>query len=569
MKKLILLPLVFSFGCILFAQNGDELIETTVTGILPDNDYTIEQVANDSVLFQNDLTLKDYETNSSYWIKSVLTNTSDRYSEYYLEIIPFLDNTYYYFDQKQEKWIILKGGLASKEGKGRRGLVKMGFYPSQKTDLYIKTNLDKFSGQSYPTTAKLNTVNAEHFDMQAQQSYVYWLITAVAIVLFFIFNGYVYLMFRDKAYLYYLATLLSGLLYTTSFAGLFHRFFSFRFFQVKICDDNNMVCYFDFDAFMINISIALVIGYFIAFTQEFLQTHRILPKWNRFLKYTKYVFVSYMVLSALITYSGFAYLKSIGFIIVENIVIAVVICFLIASGIMAYRKNFRPAKYFLVANTVQLAIMVILAVYLIFNKNYGTNASFLPHTALIIQALTFAISLVARVNLLKDELQTKQEESMRLQNQNEQIALRQKLIVLEKQKLQEEFDFKNRELASTTMHLFSKNELLNKLQYHIKKLAQSNTPDTVITEIKGTLSNNNYADADWEKFKLHFEQVHPDFFKELEESHPGLTAYEIRLCAYLHLQLSGKEIATLLNIEPSSVRKAKMRLKKKMSPDKV
>jgi len=44
----------------------------------------------------------------------------------------------------------------------------------------------------------------------------------------------------------------------------------------------------------------------------------------------------------------------------------------------------------------------------------------------------------------------------------------------------------------------------------------------------------------------------------------GLTAYEIRLCAYLHLQLSGKEIATLLNIDPPSVRKAKMRLKKKM-----
>src|SRR5690606_27468906 len=222
-----------------------------------------------------------------------------------------------------------------------------GFYPNQTTDLYIKANLEKFSGQSFHTTASLRVSQATPIDRQAQQTYMYWLITAVTIGMFFIFNGYVYLMFRDKAYLYYLATLVSGLLYLTSITGLIHRFVPIRFFQARICNDNNMVCYFDFNAFALNISIALVIGYFIAFTQEFLQTSSILPKWNRFLKYTKYVFISYMILSAVITYSGVAYLKSIGFIIVENIVIAVVICFLIASGVMAYRKKFKPAKYFL------------------------------------------------------------------------------------------------------------------------------------------------------------------------------------------------------------------------------
>src|SRR5690606_7762435 len=188
------------------------------------------------------------------------------------------------------------------------------------------------------------------------------------------------------------------------------------------------------------------------------------------------------------------------------------------------------------------------------------NASFLPHATLIIQALTFAVSLVARVNLLKDELQTKQEESIRLQHRNE-------MMELEKQKLQEEFDFKNRQLASTTMHLYNKNEILNELHTHIKKIPKSKAPDEVITQIKSTINNNMYMDADWEKFKLHFEQVHPEFFKNLEINYPNLTAYEVRLCAYLHIQLSGKEIATLLNIDPASVRKAKMRLKKKMNAD--
>jgi hypothetical protein len=193
----------------------------------------------------------------------------------------------------------------------------------------------------------------------------------------------------------------------------------------------------------------------------------------------------------------------------------------------------------------------------------------LPHIALLVQALAFAVSLVARVNILKDELQAKQEESIRLQSHNEQMSLRQELMELEKQKLQEESDFKNRQLAATTMHLYNKNEILSELHTQIKKIPKSQTHDEVITQIKSTINNNIYIDADWEKFKLHFEQVHPGFFRELEKSHPNLTAYEIRLCAYLHIQLSGKEIATLLNIDPASVRKAKMRLKKKMNPDLV
>ncbi|MFA7446746.1 MAG: 7TM diverse intracellular signaling domain-containing protein [Flavobacteriaceae bacterium] len=565
MKKLLFL----FFPCMLFAQenriSGEEETQSLEIELLTDRNYTIEQVVNDSsVVFQKDLTLKDYETNTAYWIKSTLTNTSDRYSEYYFDAFPFLDNTYYYFDQKQDKWITLKGGLSAKEATGRLGIVKIGFYPNQTTDLYIKANVEKFSGQSYNTTASLWTYKAAYIDQRAQQTYMYWLITTVAIGLFFIFNGYVYLMFRDRAYLYYLAILVSGMLYLTSITGLVHRFVPIRFFQVKICDDNNMVCSFDFNVFVLQISIALVIGFFIAFTREFLQTRIILPKWDRFLKYAGSIFVSYMVLSSVVTQSGLLFLKTPESVFVENIVIAVIICFLMASGVMAHRKNFKPAKYFLIANSVQLVIMAALAVYLIVYKEYGNNATFLPHTALLIQALTFAVSLVARISSLKEELRAKKEESIRLQSHNEQMVLREQLMELEKQKLQEESDFKTRQLTATTMHLYNKNEILSELQTQIKKIPKSETPDVVITQIKRTINNNMYIDADWEKFKLHFEQVHPDFFKKLDKNHPDLTAYEVRLCAYLHLQLSTKEIATLLNIEPESVRKAKMRLKKKM-----
>src|SRR5690606_16967907 len=254
---------------------------------------------------------------------------------------------------------------------------------------------------------------------------------AVAIALFFIFNGYIYLMFRDRAYLYYLAILVSGLLYLTSITELIHQLIPIRFFQAKICRDN-MVCFFNFNYFVLNISIASVIGCFTAFTREFLQTKVILPKWDKLLKYLNLAFVSYMVLFSVATYSGVVYLKTYGYALIENIVIILIICFLIASGIMAYRKKFKPAKYFLIANSVQLFIMAALAVYLSGYEKEG-EITLLPHLALLIQALAFSVSLVARFNLMKEELRREKEESIRLQSHNEQILLRNELMELEKQ----------------------------------------------------------------------------------------------------------------------------------------
>jgi tetratricopeptide (TPR) repeat protein len=166
---------------------------------------------------------------------------------------------------------------------------------------------------------------------------------------------------------------------------------------------------------------------------------------------------------------------------------------------------------------------------------------------------------------LQQQLARKHLEAQALRVENENIELRNSLMEKEKEKLQEKLDFNRRELASATLYLYQKNELLSGLKDDIETLSQGDAPPGQIGRIKSTIQQNLYMDADWDKFKLHFEQVHPDFFKSLNHKHPGLTAYEVRLCAYLHLNLSTKEIAALLNITPGSVTKAKVRLNKKLN----
>jgi hypothetical protein len=71
----------------------------------------------------------------------------------------------------------------------------------------------------------------------------------------------------------------------------------------------------------------------------------------------------------------------------------------------------------------------------------------------------------------------------------------------------------------------------------------------------------------WEDFKLHFEKVHQGFFTRLIGKYPALTSKDQRLCAYIHLGLSTKDISGLVNITPESAEIGRIRLRKKLGLD--
>jgi DNA-binding CsgD family transcriptional regulator len=95
----------------------------------------------------------------------------------------------------------------------------------------------------------------------------------------------------------------------------------------------------------------------------------------------------------------------------------------------------------------------------------------------------------------------------------------------------------------------------NSLHYPVKK---------VIKKI-----NNHLIDKeDWLSFQLHFTNSHAQFFENLREKHPDLSSNEIKLSAYLKLNLSSKEIAALMNVANTSVEQSRYRLRKKFNLDK-
>ena len=147
------------------------------------------------------------------------------------------------------------------------------------------------------------------------------------------------------------------------------------------------------------------------------------------------------------------------------------------------------------------------------------------------------------------------------------------LVALRNQKLEDEINFKNSELASSGMHLVKKGEMLSKLKGELSHLMKGLENPQAITELKKivkTLTEDDNLDKEWESFAKHFDKVHSDFLAQLKDKHITITPNELKLCAYLRMNLTTKEIAQILNISVRGVEIGRYRLRKKLqiSPDK-
>ena len=157
----------------------------------------------------------------------------------------------------------------------------------------------------------------------------------------------------------------------------------------------------------------------------------------------------------------------------------------------------------------------------------------------------------------------KEEKMIRInKNKMELIEFERKqaLMAVENTKLQTDIESKNRELAVSTMSMIKKNQFLSKIKSDLKK---SDSSDKIFSVIKMIDRNLNNKD-DWKFFEEAFNNADKDFLKKVKATHPTLTNNDLRLCAYLRLNLSSKDIAPLLNISLSSVEIKRYRLRKKM-----
>ncbi len=188
---------------------------------------------------------------------------------------------------------------------------------------------------------------------------------------------------------------------------------------------------------------------------------------------------------------------------------------------------------------------------------------YLTNTAIVIYII-LTILLVALLNGFyiwyfkrqKKRALQKQQKELELQN----LTNEKNIIELRNAKLRSDIEHRNRELAVSTMAMIRKNETLNELKNELQKLPK----DNATSSLKKMLDKNLNSKQDWITFEEAFNNADKDFFKKIKEKHPSLSSGDLRLCVYLRLNLSSKEIAPLLNISPRSVEIKRYRLRKKL-----
>jgi DNA-binding CsgD family transcriptional regulator len=133
--------------------------------------------------------------------------------------------------------------------------------------------------------------------------------------------------------------------------------------------------------------------------------------------------------------------------------------------------------------------------------------------------------------------------------------------------LESEVQHNEAELASNTMNLLQKRELLNKIKEEILKVQEEQEDDKRLKNIRRIIKIINEeldVSDDWEKFSVYFDKTNNDFLRTLKDNYPLLTPTDLKLCAYLRLNLSTKAIAELLNLSIRGVESSRYRLRKKL-----
>jgi len=222
----------------------------------------------------------------------------------------------------------------------------------------------------------------------------------------------------------------------------------------------------------------------------------------------------------------------------------------------SFRTNDNSGK---VSPTLSIAIDVLPPWY---RDTIGFIIYILFAALLVIVFYTMHNRKVAKEQrLIKIKYQKEQEKLLREQTlENEK-----QMVQLKNESLQNEIKLKSKQLANNAMALVKKNETLQDIKNELQVNKDGFSNYYSYKKLVKKLDNSIVLKDEWEVFENNFSQVHDEFFEILKAKHSSLRPKDLKVCAYIKMNLSSKEIAPLMNISVRGVETHRYRLKKKLN----
>jgi DNA-binding NarL/FixJ family response regulator len=570
-------------------------------GVLPDRGYSWKTIRTDTALaFAPADSLRPARARR-YWLRLALPNPSHYAQATELTVLPNLDNTFFYFDEDARAWRTRRAGAVVPTDSPRvKGNLRLHLAGRRTTTVYVRVDLGPAA--SRPPAVCLRVLLTPLAEAQRANAFLStaWAVSLAVLGLLLLTNVPTYLRYRDRPTLFYICLQVGAVLYVTAYRNYFRMLWPAPIFSQRLLPTGYAYAY-TINNICVHLGVVLMLLGFVQLTRAYLTTATHLPRLDAALRRALGGYLAFTVVVAAVNLSGF--LLNYYTIRFDNVLVFGLLGLGLLVTVVAYRQQLPLARPYLLANVLPLLCVMGVAAYHV-SAGFGADGvQVLPDLAIVAHALFFSAALSVRLQLAQRTLSAAEREAASLVLDTQQKELRHREIVLKNSHiqtallamqqrqqahhehaqqlshdhqqqqaanldLQQQLEANQRELASTTLYVQQKNALLADLRQQLGQLrtqGPASGPPQELAGVQSLLQSSLYLDEDWGKFKLHFEQVHPRFFEELAEKYPALTKHEQRLYCYFHINLSTKEIAALLNIDPASVRRAKTRLYKKIA----
>ncbi len=146
-----------------------------------------------------------------------------------------------------------------------------------------------------------------------------------------------------------------------------------------------------------------------------------------------------------------------------------------------------------------------------------------------------------------------------LKTKEEMVAILEQQKVFKAHQFQKDIEHKESQLSAITLQMLQKNELLSDIKTNIEK-SEPIGERQLLKMVNKHLNQDN----SWNDFETYFEGINKNFYTRLKQNYPEISTNDLKICALIKLNLSSKEMATILNISPDSVKTARYRLRKKL-----
>jgi phosphate/sulfate permease/DNA-binding CsgD family transcriptional regulator len=183
----------------------------------------------------------------------------------------------------------------------------------------------------------------------------------------------------------------------------------------------------------------------------------------------------------------------------------------------------------------------------------------------LLVVVIIVLAIILKRQLFKNKKEESSERLLKYESQEKLLQTELQKVNAENTKLEKEIQFKRKEQMVIALNIVQKNQFLEKLKLKIDKITYYPTVNKEeLFRLKKLIVENLSIDKEREKLNIYINELNSDFYFRLINKHPTLSENEQRLCALIRLNLSSKEIASILNISTKSVEVNRHRLRKKM-----